>query len=76
MASNISTTDGQVEEERFIEQLSQNISEEEERLVEIKKFRNNLTIELEDKKDDLCFYKKAIKVFIPYCLFINFSIIQ
>lgn len=75
MASNISTTDGQVEEERFIEQLSQNISEEEERLVEIKKFRNNLTIELEDKKDDLCFYKKSIKVFNSHTYILKFTIL-
>jgi hypothetical protein len=63
MISNISTNDGQVEEERFIEQLSQNIAEEEERLVEIKRFRNNLTIEFEDVKDNLCYNKKEIKVF-------------
>lgn len=60
--SNQSTNDGNLEEEKFFENLQESIAEEEEKLIEFKNFRNNLTIQLEDVKEDLQFEKKMLMV--------------
>ena len=51
-----------MEEEKFFENLQESIAEEEEKLIEFKNFRNNLTIQLEDVKEDLQFEKKMLMV--------------
>ena len=62
LISNQSTNDGNMEEEKFFENLQESIAEEEEKLIEFKNFRNNLTIQLEDVKEDLQFEKKMLMV--------------
>ena len=62
LISNQSTNDG--EEEKFVENLKESIAEEEERLIEIKNFRINLTIQLDDVKEDLQFEKKNLMVLL------------
>jgi len=62
LISNQSTNDGNADDEKFFESLQESIAEEEERLIEIKNFKNNLTIQLEDVKEDLQFEKKMLMV--------------
>lgn len=62
LVSNQSTNDGNGEEEKFVDNLFHSIADEEERLIEIKNFRINIAIQLDDVKEDLQFEKKMLMV--------------